>query len=118
MTNSELKNTQEGEGEAVAERAIGGVIENIMGQDQASLAESETQALSLRDEVTLIFKRYFDNLEGETVTDFYQLFLSEFEPALFEAVMKYTRGNQTKAAALLSVNRGTLRKKLKVYGML
>jgi Fis family transcriptional regulator len=32
-------------------------------------------------------------------------------------VMKYTRGNQTRAANLMGINRGTLRKKLKQYGM-
>jgi len=32
-------------------------------------------------------------------------------------VMTYVRGNQTRAANLLGINRGTLRKKLKKYGM-
>ena len=31
--------------------------------------------------------------------------------------MQYTRGNQTRAATMLGINRGTLRKKLKKYGM-
>jgi Fis family transcriptional regulator len=31
--------------------------------------------------------------------------------------MEYTRGNQTKAAIILGLNRGTLRKKLKIYGL-
>lgn len=115
-----MHNTQGIAGDAAGQDVAEAVLEgtNITGQDAVSLSSSENYAPSLRDEVALIFKRYFDNLEGETVTDFYQLFLSEFEPALFESVMKYTRGNQTKAAAILSVNRGTLRKKLKMYGML
>jgi Fis family transcriptional regulator len=37
---------------------------------------------------------------------------------LLETVMKYTRDNQTKASTVLGLNRGTLRKKLKQYGML
>jgi Fis family transcriptional regulator len=36
---------------------------------------------------------------------------------MLEEVMMYTRGNQTRAANLLGINRGTLRKKLKKYGM-
>jgi Fis family transcriptional regulator len=36
---------------------------------------------------------------------------------MLEEVMQYTRGNQTRAANLLGINRGTLRKKLKKYGM-
>jgi Fis family transcriptional regulator len=37
---------------------------------------------------------------------------------MLEVVMKYTRHNQTKAANVLGLNRGTLRKKLKQYGLL
>ena len=32
-------------------------------------------------------------------------------------IMQYTRGNQTRAANMLGINRGTLRKKLKKYGI-
>ncbi len=73
---------------------------------------------SLRETSSLIFKRYFDRLEGEMVTDFYRIFLSEFEPALLESVMTYTRNNQTKASEILNISRGTLHSKLKRYGML
>lgn len=45
--------------------------------------------------------------------DVYDLVLSELEAPLLEEVMTYTRGNQTRAAILLGINRGTLRKKLK-----
>ena len=47
----------------------------------------------------------------------YELVLSEIEAPMLEEVMQYTRGNQTRAANLLGINRGTLRKKLKKYGM-
>jgi Fis family transcriptional regulator len=47
----------------------------------------------------------------------YDLVLSEIEAPMLEEVMQYTRGNQTRAANLLGINRGTLRKKLKKYGM-
>jgi len=32
--------------------------------------------------------------------------------------MDYTNGNQCKAAGILGINRGTLRKKLKTYSLL
>ena len=44
--------------------------------------------------------------------------LAEVEAPLLETVMRYTRDNQTKASIVLGLNRGTLRKKLKQYGML
>jgi Fis family transcriptional regulator len=45
------------------------------------------------------------------------MFLQEVETPLLETVMAYVRGNQSKAAELLGINRGTLRKKLKMYGL-
>ena len=61
---------------------------------------------------------YFNQLEGEPVSELYQMVLAEMEIPLLEKVLEYTRGNQTKAAELLGLNRGTLRKKLKQYGLL
>ena len=55
---------------------------------------------------------------GAPVTEVYQLVLSEVEAPLLEQVMKYTRNNQTKASTMLGLNRGTLRKRLKQYGLL
>ncbi|HDL6314499.1 TPA: Fis family transcriptional regulator, partial [Mannheimia haemolytica] len=46
-----------------------------------------------------------------------ELVLSEIEHPMLDMVMQYTRGNQTRAATMLGINRGTLRKKLKKYGM-
>ena len=43
--------------------------------------------------------------------------LAEVEHPFLDMVMQYTRGNQTRAANMLGINRGTLRKKLKQYGM-
>jgi Fis family transcriptional regulator len=48
----------------------------------------------------------------------YELVLGEVEPPLLRTVMEYTRGNQSRAAEILGINRGTLRKKLKTYGLL
>lgn len=73
---------------------------------------------SLRDSVELAVSNYFQHLEGQDVTDVYEMVMAEVETPLLEVVMKYTRHNQTKAAQLLGLNRGTLRKKLKQYGLL
>jgi Fis family transcriptional regulator, factor for inversion stimulation protein len=58
---------------------------------------------------------YFANLNGHKPGDLYQLVMGEVEKPLFRAVLTYTNGNQSEAAEILGINRGTLRKKLKVY---
>ena len=60
---------------------------------------------------------YFHNLGGQAPSNLYDLVQREVEPPLLEIVMQFTRGNQTKAAAILGLNRGTLRKKLRQYGL-
>ncbi|OED40888.1 methyltransferase [Endozoicomonas sp. (ex Bugula neritina AB1)] len=77
---------------------------------------SETQ--TLRDSVERSMNNYFAHLDGQDVTDVYDMVLSEVEAPLLETVMAYVKGNQTKASVLLGLNRGTLRKKLKQYGLL
>lgn len=89
---------------------------------ETSLADgapaSTAQAQTLRDSVAIALENYFSQLDGQEVTDVYNMVLSEIEAPLLEAVMKYTRNNQTKASQLLGLNRGTLRKKLKQHGLL
>ncbi len=78
----------------------------------------EFSAASLRENVEIAMSNYFKHLDGQPVSNVYQMVLSEIEAPLLEQVMKYVRNNQTKAAHLLGLNRGTLRKKLKQYGLL
>lgn len=81
------------------------------------LTESHEAAtvVSLREAVDLFVRRYLDEMDGELSTDFYDLVLCEVEAPLLQAVMEYTRANQSRAAQMLGLNRGTLRKKLKRY---
>lgn len=87
---------------------------NLQQHLRAPLEQSQT----LRDSVAKALQNYFDHLDGQSVVDIYEMVLSEVEAPLLETVMKYTRDNQTKASLVLGLNRGTLRKKLKQYGML
>ena len=59
--------------------------------------------------------QYFRTLNGDRPGDLYELVIGEVERPLFKAVMDYTQGNQSQAAGILGINRGTLRKKLKAY---
>ena len=74
-------------------------------------------ATPLRDHVYETLRIYFHNLGGQAPSNLYDLVQREVEPPLLEIVMQFTRGNQTKAAAILGLNRGTLRKKLRQYGL-
>jgi len=61
--------------------------------------------------------QYFSSLNGDRPGDLYELVIGEVERPLFRAVMDYTQGNQSQAAGILGINRGTLRKKLKSYAI-
>ncbi|RTE85695.1 MULTISPECIES: DNA-binding transcriptional regulator Fis [Gammaproteobacteria] len=71
----------------------------------------------LRNSVKQALNNFLGQLDGQDPEELYELVLSEVEAPLLEEVMTYTRGNQTRAATMLGINRGTLRKKLKKYGM-
>ena len=61
---------------------------------------------------------YLQTMSGEAIDDLYELVLSEVEAPMLERVLDYTGNNQSRAAAMLGLNRGTLRKKLRKYGLL
>ena len=61
---------------------------------------------------------FIETLDGEETSEFYNLVLAEVEEPLLRVVMEYTANNQSRAAAMLGLNRGTLRKKLRQYNLL
>ena len=61
---------------------------------------------------------YFKSLNGDRPGELYDLVLGEVEEPLFRVVMDYTDGNQSQAAGILGINRGTLRKKLRTYSLI
>ena len=60
---------------------------------------------------------YFQDLGGEKPAGIYDMVLSCVEKPLIEVVLLRAGGNQTQAAELLGMNRNTLRKKIKTYGI-
>lgn len=86
--------------------------------DKTVAGAADTTDVSLRAAVTQIMQQYFANLKGEEPRNVYDFFLEEIEEPLLVMVMKYTRNNQSEAARILGVSRGTLRSLLKKFGML
>ncbi|WP_416306914.1 DNA-binding transcriptional regulator Fis [Neptunicella sp. SCSIO 80796] len=79
---------------------------------------SQTQAQKpLRESVKQAVNKYLKQLDNNNIENLYDLVLAEIEAPLLEEVMTHTRGNQTRASIMMGINRGTLRKKLKQYGM-
>ncbi len=73
----------------------------------------------LHDSVRQALENFLAQLNGKEIpSNLYELILAEVEAPLMSAVMDYTKKNQSRAAIVLGLSRGTLRKKLKMYGML
>lgn len=68
--------------------------------------------------VELSVQTYFDHLDGTPVQHLYEFVINEVEQPLLKTVLQHTGGNQSKAAEILGLNRGTLRKKLKEHNLL
>ena len=72
----------------------------------------------LRDSASEAIRHFLETLDGEACSELYDMVLHQVEEPLFKAVLDYTQHNQSHAAALLGLNRGTLRKKLRQHGLL
>ncbi len=81
---------------------------------------TEMSELPLRDHIKDVISTYYRNMvaEGLSPENVYELVMAEVELPLIEATMEYTSNNQSRAAQILGINRGTFRKKLAFYGML
>ena len=80
--------------------------------------QPEPRQRTLREQVSHVMQRYFSNLDGTDSRNIYDLVLEEVEAPLFEAVMRYTQNNQSETSRMLGLARGTVRKKLKKYGLI
>ena len=81
------------------------------------IARPPARSMPLRTMTAEALDSYFATLNGHKPGQLYDLVLREVEEPLFKAVLDYAEGNQSRAADILGINRGTLRKKLKTYGL-
>jgi len=84
----------------------------------ASMPRTERRKEPLRACVQSALDLYFVDLDGHEAEGVYDMVVGQVEQAMLESVMLHTRSNQTRAAEVLGINRSTLRKKLKLYGLL
>jgi Fis family transcriptional regulator len=93
-------------------------IEETLERTESSFEVTQKNQ-PLHDSVRQSLENYISQLKGrELPSNLYELILAQIEAPLMEAVMDYTKGNQSRAAIVLGLSRGTLRKKLKMYGLL
>ena len=62
--------------------------------------------------------QYFEAFGDQEPCNLYQQVLEAVERPLVNAVLEQTQGNQTRAAEILGITRGTLRKRMKRYGQI
>jgi Fis family transcriptional regulator len=72
---------------------------------------------ALKEVVRKVVSRYLHDMGHSQSNHLHEAVLAEVEPALFQEVMQHCRGNQSRAAEILGLNRATLRKKLKQYNI-
>ncbi|MGH8688457.1 MAG: helix-turn-helix domain-containing protein [Burkholderiales bacterium] len=71
-----------------------------------------SRANDLADAVRRSLERYFKDMDGERPTAIYDMVLKHVEKPMIEEVLGRAEGNQTQAAAMLGIDRNTLRKKM------
>jgi len=94
------------------------IPDNVHAIDESMIQRDENEGISqLYNAVKHSIRRYLYELDGTQPHDMYDLVLRQVEQPLLEAMLEHTKGNQSKAAEYLGLNRGTLRKKLRTYNL-
>ncbi len=88
---------------------INDLLEPLVKQDET---------YSLKENVTHSVKQYLEEMKGANIQQMHDMVLAEVEEPLLHVVMSHVKHNQSSAARMLGLSRGTLRKKLERYGML
>ena len=87
-------------------------------KDTTATINQPTVVVSWQQVLTDSLTNYLDHIDGVAVTNLYDLVVSEVEEPLIQQTLDFTNGNQTKTAQILGINRGTLRKKMKRFGLI
>lgn len=83
--------------------------------DSATLEKFD--GFSLEQLVDIKIGRFLDQLGKFYPEELYDLIMSKVEKPLIGQILKRTGGNQVHASKILGINRNTLRKKMKIHGL-
>lgn len=80
--------------------------------------KNDNQNQGLNATIRSALSQYLNDLGDENPGNVYDLVMQQVEAPLLELIMQHVDGNQSRAAEYLGINRGTLRKKLKLYSLI
>ena len=90
----------------------------VLTREDFAFLESEPAEPDAADLLRRLIERDVQNaLENRETGEIYRAWLERVERPLLETVLSHTDGNQIRAAALLGINRNTLRKKIADLGI-
>lgn len=75
------------------------------------------QSTPLREEVRKKINQFLLDMGNTEPEHVYRKLLAEVEPPLIEEVLKFTGGNQSRAARILGMTRNTLRTRIRRYNI-
>ena len=84
--------------------------------DQTGRIHSE-KSPPLGVHVRAAVRQYLDRIDGFDAGGLHALVMAEAEKALIGTILEISEHNQTRAAQTLGLSRGTLRKKIALYGL-
>ena len=88
-----------------------------MESTKQDLTGLTSTASGLSECVEEAMDNYFKDLDGHEASELYELVISQVEKPLFETVLKNYKGNISRTAQALGLNRGTVLSRLKKYGL-
>jgi Fis family transcriptional regulator, factor for inversion stimulation protein len=92
-------------------------VVNAVTPLRADVAHDPSLQPALSECVARAVRRYLADADSQPADGLHALVISEVEMPLLREVLDCYGGNQSRAAAVLGINRATLRKKLQHYGL-